>query len=180
MAEHNLGPYRFRSRGEFSPTARYKFMDVVTYNGSSYYVYNEDIIDNISVTGVAPVGQYVSETYWRLLAAKGDTGSAGSSGDTYLPFITVTNGIWNYEDSDKIIIPSEGSASIQIQNAYEGCVGIILTEKELTLPSGSDYSIDYNYVTKVANQYYMYTFLYANPDGANARFIWNRTVVNKS
>ena len=180
MADYKLGPYRLRPRGEFDPDAFYKYLDVVSYNGSSYVVKNDDLIDNIAVMGVLPEGQDNSEVYWALLASKGEPGATGEAAETYKPFMEVINGDWDFNITDKITIPAVGATSITIRNAYDGCIGVIVTDKELSLPAGSDFSIDFDYVSRRTNQYYIYTFIYGNPDGANARFIWNRTVVNKS
>lgn len=175
MPDYNLGPFRIRSRGEFVSSDRYKFLDIVTYNGGSYICINMDTIDDIGVTGVLPEGQTNSSLYWQCLAHKGDTGESGK----YDGFIKVTSGAWDYSESDKIIIPDSASLNtITINNVYNGCCGIIVTKKNLTLPTNSDYSIDFNYITATTNQYYMYTFVYGTNIITNSnRYIWNRTVI---
>ena len=61
---------------------------------------------------------------------------------------------------------------------YDGCCGVIITKKNLELPSNSDYSIDYNFITVGTNQYYMYTFIYGKNIITNTnKYIWNRTVI---
>lgn len=179
MADYNMGPYRIRPRGKFESSARYSYLDIVNYNGSSYICNNEDLIDGISVTGVLPVGEERSPLYWDLIAEKGETGAVGPASDLYKSFETVTDGRWDFKVTDKITIPSNGSSEIEIVNVYDGCCGIIITEKELILPVNSDLSIDFNYVLKGTNQYYLYTFVYGSLESNIKRFIWNRTVINR-
>ena len=173
MADYNLGPFRIRPRGEFDSNESYRFLDLVTYNGGSYICINNDTIDGTSVSGVLPTGENASETYWQLIAAKGDKGSG------YQEFLTVTNGIWDFSKSDKIIIPDSAGSILNITNIYSGCCGLILTKKELELPVNSDYSIDFWYTSCGTNQYYMYTFVYGGYEVNRDTFIWNRTVINK-
>ncbi len=172
-----MGPFRVYPRGEFDGTASYRFLDLVTYYGSSYICINYDTIDGTACIGVSPVGQAQSPLYWQLVASKGDTGSPP---DAYQNFITVTNGVWDYSRSDKIIIPPTGNSEIGILNVYNGCCGIILTEIDLSLPYNSDFSVDFNYIPLSTNQYYMYSFVYGNPYGSGDRFIWNRCIYNKA
>ncbi len=178
MAEYDLGPYRVRPRGEFNNSTIYHYLDVVTYNGGSYICCNLDSIDHDSAVGIKPVGDTVvdSTMYWQCIGSKGDK---GDKGDTYIGFIEVLDGKWDYAESDKIVIPELGSDTLEINNAYDGCCGLILTTKELELPTNSEYSIDFNYVTRNATQYYMYTFVYGSCISENKKFIWNRTVINQ-
>lgn len=173
MSDFNLGPFRINSRGEFISSNIYRFLDIVTYNGSSYICINKDTIDGIGVTGVLPEGQTNSSIYWQCIAHKGDAGS-----NVYDEFLSITDGIWDYSKSDKIIIPDTGKSTITINNVYNGCCGIIYTAKNLALPSNSDKSIDFNYINADANQYYMYTFTYGTNVITNTnKYIWNRTVI---
>lgn len=172
MADYNLGPFRIRPRGEFKSSESYRYLDLVTYNGGSYVCINLDTIDGIAVTGVLPEGQASSESYWQCIAHKGDK---GDTGDQYKNFITITDGLWDYSKSDKIIIPDNGSVNLAIINVYDGCCGVVLSSKELDLPYNSEYSIDFNYISCSTNQYYMYTFIYTPSN----KFSWNRTVINK-
>lgn len=175
MSEYNLGPFRIRPRGEFNSSSNYRFLDLVTYNGSSFICINYDTIDGIGVVGVSPEGQTSSSLYWQCIAHKGEK---GDTGDQYSNYISITNGIWDYSQTDKIIIPDEGLDTLTINNIYDGCCGVIITKKDLTLPTNSDYSIDYNFITVDVNQYYMYTFIYGkNIITNNNRYIWNRTVI---
>lgn len=180
--EYNLGPYRLRMRGDFMTNnaagdpVYYKYLDIVRYNGGSYICCNLDTIDGMGVTGVLPEGQVTSDLYWQCIAKRGEKGEPG---DSYKSFITVANGKWNYNDSDKIIIPDTGSSSLEILNPYDGCCGLILTKKNLQLPTNSEYSIDFNYITPNATQYYMYTFVYGSFISSNKKFIWNRTVIDQ-
>ncbi len=173
MSDFNLGPFRINFRGEFTPYFTYRFLDAVTYNGGSYICINKDTIDGIAVTGVLPEGQPNSLLYWQCIAHKGDIGD-----NIYDGFLSVTNGVWDYSKSDKIIIPDNGESTITINNVYNGCCGMICTTKNLALPSNSDKSIDFNYINAGTNQYYMYTFVYGTNVITNTnKYIWNRTVI---
>lgn len=180
MADYNMGPFRPRPCGEYSSTKRYRFLDFVTYDGSSYICINEDTIDGDACIGIPPIGFDNSELYWQLMASKGDQGSTGNITGEYRSFIPVLDGVWDYSRSDKITIPSSvGTNTLQINNVYNGCCGIILTKKDLVLPSNSHYPIDFYYASPGANQYYMYTFVYGSlVVGGDNKFIWNRTVIN--
>ena len=110
---------------------------------------------------------------------KGLKDSRDDIGDNiYDGFLSVTNGVWDYSKSDKIIIPDNGESTITINNVYNGCCGMICTTKNLALPSNSDKSIDFNYINAGTNQYYMYTFVYGTNVITNTnKYIWNRTVI---
>jgi len=88
----------------------------------------------------------------------------------YESFITVTNGIWNYALSDKIILTTTNL--ISIANITNGAIGCINTTYDLTLPSGSKKAVDYDYIIATTGQSYTYTFLY---NGVN--YFWSRVVV---
>jgi hypothetical protein len=178
MATHNLGPFRMRPRGKFSSKESYRFLDFVSYNGSSYVCINEDLIDGTAVVGVLPSGSHSSEAYWQCIAEKGEPGLIEVE---YLPIGNLEDGIWDFDITDKIYVEESFTDTLDITNVYDGCCGAILTKNSnLILPANSDYSIDFNYINITnANQYYLYTFIYANM-GAGSRFIWNRTVINKT
>ena len=176
MAEYDLGPYRIRTCGEFDSTRAYKYLDIVTYNGGSYICCNLDTIDGTAAIGILPEGEHRSNLYWQCIALRGEK---GETGDSYKSFINVTNGKWDFSLSDKIVIPEGAPDTLEISNVYNGCCGIILSQKELELPTNSDYSIDFYYVTRNATQYYMYTFVYGACISSNKKFIWNRTVINQ-
>ena len=174
----NLGPYRLRPRGEFDPKASYRFLDWVTYQGSSYACINYDTIDGTACIGVLPEGGSNSELYWQCLAKRGEPGLIEVE---YLPIGNLEDGVWDFDITDKIYVEESFVDTLKIINVYNGCCGAILTKNtNLLLPTNSDYSIDFNYVTITnPNQYYLYTFIYADM-GAGSRFIWNRTVINQS
>jgi hypothetical protein len=179
MADYNMGPFRLKGRGEFLSSRPYHFMDCVTYKGSSYWCYNYDTNDGDGVIGVLPVGQEESQEYWQLLAQKGDT---SESVIAYYPFITVDDGDWNYELSDKIFIPDEPTNdNLEIRNAYDGACGMIITRcTTLHLPFNSFKAIDFDYIDKLQpSQMWMYTFVYCKIDGMY-KFVWNRSVVGPS
>ena len=168
MSEYNMGPFKPNPRGEFDSNKRYKYFDLVSYEGSSYLNINKDLIDGDSCTGILPTGMENSKDYWMLNAAKGDKGVV----DRYLPFITITNGEWDFNKSDKCIVHSDVS-EIKVINYYDGCCGIMITDNpSLTIVNNSDYSIDFDYATIYGAQYYMYTFVCMID-----KLIWNRTVI---
>lgn len=70
----NLGPFRIRPRGEFSSTEKYRFLDLVSYNGSSYLCKNDDTIDGTGAISVLPAGAHNSDAYWMLSASRGEPG----------------------------------------------------------------------------------------------------------
>lgn len=174
----NLGPFRIRPMGKFSSDAKYRFLDLVTYDGGSYLCCNYDTIDGIGVTGVLPKGAHNSEAYWQCIAERGE---AGLIEVEYLPIENLEDGVWDFDITDKIYINESFVDTLDITNVYDGCCGAILTKNSnLKLPVNSDYSTNFNYVNITnANQYYLYTFIYANM-GSGSRFIWNRIVINKS
>lgn len=179
MADYNLGPYRPRPRGVFSSVEMYRYLDIVEYNGSSYININYDTIDGIACIGVSPEGENESELYWMPIAKRGEK---GDTADYYTPYLEVTNGAWDYSNGDKIFIPEvdQETLNLDISNVYDGCCGIIITKNELSLPANSYYSADYKYVSIVnSDDYYFYTFTYANMGSNSYMFIWHRTVINR-
>ena len=174
----NLGPFRPRPRGNFSSKEKYRFLDLVSYNGGSYICINYDTIDGTAAIGVLPTGAHNSEAYWQCIAEKGEPGLIEVE---YLPIGHLEDGVWDFDVTDKIYVEEYFNDILDITNVYDGCCGAILTKNNnLQLPINSDYSIDFNYTNITsANQYYLYTFIYANM-GSGSRFIWNRTVINKS
>jgi len=177
MSEWNLGPYRMRPRGNYDPSEEYIYMDIVSYNGGSYICKNLDTIDGVSCIGILPEGEANSELYWQALAKQG---SKGQAADIYTPYAVIQNGVWNYDITDKIFIPYEAPNSININNAYDGCCGIIITKKDLVLPVNSMKSTDYNFIELLSStDYYFYTFTYSNLGGGEYMFIWHRSVITK-
>ena len=175
--DHDLGPYRPRPRGDFDDTVNYMYLDIVRYRGSSYINCNLDTIDGVSSIGIAPAGMPQSELFWQCLADKGDK---GETADHYTSYSTVSNGIWNYNNGDKIFIPDDAPETLEIINTYDGCCGIIITKKDLILPRNSLKSIDYNYIpVRDDGDYYFYTFTYTNTGSDLYAYIWHRTVVRR-
>jgi hypothetical protein len=176
MADFNMGPFKPNPKGKYDPSAKYKYFDSVEFDGGWYLNINRDEVDGISCIGILPEGQAESELYWMCLCRRGND---GKSPDAYLPFITIDEtGIWDYSLSDKAIVPKELDTKLTINNAYDGCCGIIVTDNaNLELPDNSDCSIDFGYIDAGANQYYMYTFI-CMPYGEELKFLWNRTVMN--
>lgn len=184
MSRQNLGPFRIRPRGIYNSSANYRFLDLVTYNGSSYLCINYDTIDGTAVTGVLPYGEVGSDIYWQCIAHKGDK---GDTGDFYSEYLIITDGYWDYSVSDKIIVPEYSNTTLTIDNVYDGCCGIILSKYDLELPYNSDYSLDYNYLNigrYDSNKYYMYSFIYGldylnfSNQIPQYKFVWNRSIIS--
>ena len=66
--QYNLGKVALTPKGTFNANATYERLDVVTRNGSSYLVLQ-------SCTGITPP----NETYYQLIASKGNAGTNGSA-----------------------------------------------------------------------------------------------------
>ncbi len=179
MSNWNMGVYRPRPKGDYDDTTEYSYLDIVKYNGSSYINCNLDTIDGVASIGIAPEGHADSELHWQCIASKGDKGDLA---DTYLPYEEITNGEWDYSVSDKIFIPENSSvSSINITNVYNGCCGIIISRKDLTMPVNSYYSLDYNYCNITRNtEYYFYTFTYTDFGSNSYAFVWHRTIINRN
>jgi hypothetical protein len=62
----------FNPMGAYNPATDYAVGDMVSYNGSSYIMYNN------ATAGTVPT----DSSYWGLVAAKGNTGTAGAVGAT--------------------------------------------------------------------------------------------------
>lgn len=70
MAEISIGRVRPTIKGAFVAANAYTVLDVVTLNGSSY----------IAVQNVPANSTITNPVYWERIAAKGDTGAAGTNG----------------------------------------------------------------------------------------------------
>ena len=66
--QYNLGKVALTPKGAYSSSTQYEKLDVITYNGSSYIVLQ-------SCTGVTPP----NNTYYQVIASKGDSGADGSA-----------------------------------------------------------------------------------------------------
>ena len=176
MSDINLGPFRINPRGEIQPNAQYSFLDLVSYKGSTYLNINNEKIDGVASIGVLPT-EYKASKYYMMIAAKGDQGENSLQ---YHPWIYLSASTWDYSQSDKIVLTTnyDENTRLNIINAYDGCCGMIKTNKELLLPTNSDYSIDF-YCCKVSNtkEYYIYSFTCIQ-DGTDLKYIWNRSVYN--
>lgn len=180
MADFNLGVYRPKPRGVYNGSTSYRYLDIVSFNGSSFICINYDTIDGIACIGILPEGQNESELYWMKIASRGEKGDIA---DIYKPYVVVSNNTWDYSQGDKIFIPKEDSDNkvlLEITNVYDGCCGMIITKNDLALPTNSLYSTDYKYVSVInEDDYYFYTFTYTNLGSDSYTFIWHRTVVNR-
>ena len=70
MAIINAGSVGFVPRGAYNDATVYKFMDMVSENGSSYFYKNKTPSSGHPVTDTV---------YWDYIAIKGETGSDGLS-----------------------------------------------------------------------------------------------------
>lgn len=181
MAKENLGPIRLNPRNEFDFAAEYRYLDLVYFEGSSYVCINEDTIDGVACIGIPPVGAEMSKSYWQLHGGKGEPGPKADKYDSFIILDKDREPVWDYELSDKIIIPQDmefEQLPLEIRNTYDGCCGMIITRNtDIILPENSDYALDFDYINIAAKQYYMYTFVCRQPEGSYPAFIWNRTVI---
>lgn len=76
---YNLGKVAITPRGAYSSTAQYTPLDILSYDGSSYLVLQNCI-------GITPP----NDTYYMVVASKGDTGSAGASPTISAGTVTMT------------------------------------------------------------------------------------------
>lgn len=87
----------------------------------------------------------------------------------YESFVIVDDGVWDYSAADKIKLTAD---LVSIGNVYNGAVGLILTDLDITLPKNSKKAYDYDYMDLPTGGMYQYTFLY---DGSY--YNWSRTVI---
>lgn len=87
----------------------------------------------------------------------------------YESFVIVDDGVWDYSAADKIKLTAD---LVSIGNVYNGAVGLILTDLDITLPENSKKAYDYDYMDLPTGGMYQYTFLY---DGSY--YNWSRTVI---
>lgn len=87
----------------------------------------------------------------------------------YESFVIVDDGVWDYSASDKIKLTAD---LVSIGNVYNGAVGLIQTDLDITLPENSKKAYDYDYMDLPTGDMYQYTFLY---DGSY--YNWSRMVI---
>lgn len=87
----------------------------------------------------------------------------------YESFATVDDGVWDYSVADKIKLTAD---LVSISNVYNGAVGLIQTDLNITLPENSKKAYDYDYMDLPTGGVYQYTFLY---DGSY--YNWSRMVI---
>lgn len=87
----------------------------------------------------------------------------------YESFVVVDDGVWDYSAADKIKLTAD---LVSIGNVYNGAVGLIWTDLNITLPENSKKAYDYDYMDLPTGGMYQYTFLY---DGSY--YNWSRTVI---
>lgn len=87
----------------------------------------------------------------------------------YESFATVDDGVWDYSVADKIKLTAD---LVSISNVYNGAVGLIQTDLDITLPENSKKAYDYDYMDLPTGGVYQYTFLY---DGGY--YNWSRVVI---
>lgn len=74
---NNLGKVSLTPRGAYDSSHTYEALDVLSYNGSGYIVLQ-------SCTGVTPP----NDTYYQLIASKGNTGATGAAGSISVGTVT--------------------------------------------------------------------------------------------
>lgn len=87
----------------------------------------------------------------------------------YESFVIVDDGVWDYSVADKVKLTAD---LVSIGNVYNGAVGLIQTDLDITLPENSKKAYDYDYMDLPTGGMYQYTFLY---DGSY--YNWSRTVI---
>lgn len=70
MATKILGKVALTPKGEFNELTEYQVLDIISYQGSSYVCLQ-------TTKGNLPT----NDTYWQLVAEKGDKGEQGDKGD---------------------------------------------------------------------------------------------------
>lgn len=147
----------------------------------SAYMYYTTAIDGTALSNptwvwltdiqlVAPSKDYLLNIL--QLATVATTGSYTDLINTpkrYESFVIVDDGVWDYSASDKIKLTAD---LISIGNVYNGAVGLIQTDLDITLPENSKKAYDYDYMDLPTGGMYQYTFLY---DGSY--YNWSRTVI---
>lgn len=147
----------------------------------SAYMYYTTAIDGTALSNptwvwltdiqlVAPSKDYLLNIL--QLATVATTGSYTDLTDKpnrYESFATVDDGVWDYSVADKIKLTAD---LVSIGNVYNGAVGLIQTDLDITLPENSKKAYDYDYMDLSTGGMYQYTFLY---DGSY--YNWSRVVI---
>lgn len=147
----------------------------------SAYMYYTTAIDGTALSNptwvwltdiqlVAPSKDYLLNIL--QLATVATTGSYTDLINTpkrYESFVIVDDGVWDYSAADKIKLTAD---LVSIGNVYNGAVGLIQTDLDITLPENSRKAYDYDYMDLPTGGMYQYTFLY---DGSY--YNWSRTVI---
>lgn len=147
----------------------------------SAYMYYTTAIDDTALSNptwvwltdiqlVAPSKDYLLNIL--QLATVATTGSYTDLTDKpnrYESFATVDDGVWDYSVADKIKLTAD---LVNISNVYNGAVGLIQTDLDITLPENSKKAYDYDYMDLPTSGMYQYTFLY---DGSY--YNWSRMVI---
>lgn len=147
----------------------------------SAYMYYTTAIDGTALSNptwvwltdiqlVAPSKDYLLNIL--QLAAVATTGSYNdliNKPKRYESFVVVDDGVWDYSAADKIKLTAD---LVSIGNVYNGAVGLILTDLDITLPENSKKAYDYDYMDLPTGGMYQYTFLY---DGSY--YNWSRMVI---
>lgn len=150
-------------------------------NVQSAYMYYTTAIDGTALSNpawvwltdiqlVAPSKDYLLNIL--QLATVATTGSYTdliNKPNRYESFATVDDGVWDYSVADKIKLTAD---LVNISNVYNGAVGLIQTDLDITLPENSKKAYDYDYMDLPTGGMYQYTFLY---DGGY--YNWSRVVI---
>lgn len=147
----------------------------------SAYMYYTTAIDGTALSNptwvwltdiqlVAPSKDYLLNIL--QLAAVATTGSYNdliNKPKRYESFVIVDDGARDYSAADKIKLTAD---LVSIGNVYNGAVGLIQTDLDITLPENSKKAYDYDYMDLPTGGVYQYTFLY---DGSY--YNWSRMVI---
>lgn len=117
MAQINAGRVRFVSRGEYNNTSQYFPLDLVNYNGNSYFAKE-------NTTGNLPT----DTTKWQLIAEKGNIGPTGPTGATGNGIASITKtGTSGLVDTYTITYTDGTTSTFEVTNGQDGEV----TQEEL-------------------------------------------------
>lgn len=175
--------YIARTIDEMRAIANPKEKDICFVLGDvqSAYMYYTTAIDGTALSNptwvwltdiqlVAPSKDYLLNIL--QLATVATTGSYNdliNKPKRYESFATVDDGVWDYSAADKIKLTAD---LVSIGNVYNGAVGLIQTDLDITLPENSKKAYDYDYMDLPTGGMYQYTFLY---DGSY--YNWSRVVI---
>ena len=104
----NIGKVVTTPRGGWNSSSAYAFLDVVVNNGSSY-VAKQNVPNGVELN---------DDTYWQLIAGKGDTGDTGPTGATGALGPTGATGNLYYATFEVDL--SSGELLMHADDSYDG------------------------------------------------------------